>query len=74
MFTAIGYGVLAVSYRGYGGSTGSPTQSGLMQDGKAAYREARARGYDVGRRLQALRDFPCALVDAGSVPFGSRDP
>jgi hypothetical protein len=43
MFTACGYGVLAVSYRGYGGSTGSPTQDGLMQDGEAAYREARAR-------------------------------
>jgi fermentation-respiration switch protein FrsA (DUF1100 family) len=45
MFTARGYGLLAVSYRGYGGSTGSPTQGGLMQDGEAAYREARARGY-----------------------------
>jgi uncharacterized protein len=49
MFTARGYGLLAVSYRGYGGSTGSPTQSGLMQDGEAAYREARARGYDNDR-------------------------
>ena len=45
MFTARGYGLLAVSYRGYGGSTGSPTQNGLMLDGEAAYREARARGY-----------------------------
>ena len=49
MFTARGYGLLAVSYRGYGGSTGSPTQIGLMQDGEAAYREARARGYDGDR-------------------------
>jgi uncharacterized protein len=49
MLTARGYGLLAVSYRGYGGSTGSPTQSGLMQDGEAAYREARARGYDGNR-------------------------
>ncbi|HUZ92243.1 MAG TPA: alpha/beta hydrolase [Methylocella sp.] len=49
MFTACGYGLLAVSYRGYGGSSGSPTQSGLMQDGEAAYREARARGYDGDR-------------------------
>ena len=49
MFTAHGYGLLAVSYRGYGGSTGLPTQSGLMQDGEAAYREARARGYDGDR-------------------------
>ncbi len=49
MFRAHGYGVLAVSYRGYGGSTGSPTENGLMQDGEAAYREARARGYDGDR-------------------------
>jgi uncharacterized protein len=46
MFAASGYGLLAVSYRGYGGSTGSPTQTGLMRDGEAAYREARARGYE----------------------------
>ena len=43
MFTASGHGVLAVSYRGYGGSTGSPTENGLMQDGEAAYRETHAR-------------------------------
>jgi hypothetical protein len=36
MFTARRYGLLAVSYRGYGGSSGSPTQSGLLQDGEAA--------------------------------------
>jgi fermentation-respiration switch protein FrsA (DUF1100 family) len=45
MLAASGYGLLAVSYRGYGGSTGSPTQTGLMRDGETAYREARARGY-----------------------------
>src|ERR1700732_1167109 len=38
--------LLAVSYRGYGGSTGSLTQTGLMRDGDVAYREARARGYE----------------------------
>jgi pimeloyl-ACP methyl ester carboxylesterase len=43
MFTASGYGVLAVSYRGYGGSTGSPTQSGLMQDGEAACQKDKCR-------------------------------
>jgi uncharacterized protein len=45
LFAANGYGLLAVSYRGYGGSTGSPTQMGLIRDGEAAYREARSRGY-----------------------------
>jgi fermentation-respiration switch protein FrsA (DUF1100 family) len=49
VFAASGYGFLAVSYRGYGGSTGSPTEAGLMRDGGAAYREARSRGYDEDR-------------------------
>ncbi len=49
MLTARGYGLLAVSYRGYGGSTGSPTRRGLMLDGEAAYRETRARGYNGSR-------------------------
>jgi uncharacterized protein len=46
---ASGYGLLATSYRGYGGSTGSPTQKGLMEDGETAYLEARVRGYDGDR-------------------------
>jgi uncharacterized protein len=49
IFAASGYGFLAISYRGYGGSTGSPTQTGLTQDGEAVYREARARGYEGNR-------------------------
>jgi uncharacterized protein len=53
MFAASGYGFLAISYRGYGGSTGSPTQAGLMRDGEAAYREARRRGYE-GDRIVLL--------------------
>lgn len=40
---ADGMGVLAVSYRGYGGSTGRPTEDGLMRDGEAAYQYAAAR-------------------------------
>ena len=31
-----GYGVLLVSYRGYGGNSGSPTEEGLFTDGRAA--------------------------------------
>lgn len=38
-----GYGVLATSWRGYGGSTGAPTEPGLLKDGEAAYAEARRR-------------------------------
>jgi len=49
MFAASGYGFLAVSYRGYGGSTGSPSEAGFLRDGEIAYREARARGYEGDR-------------------------
>jgi fermentation-respiration switch protein FrsA (DUF1100 family) len=32
-----GFGVVGVSYRGYGGSSGSPSEPGLIADGIAAY-------------------------------------
>ena len=32
-----GYGVLAIAFRGYPGSTGSPSEQGLLDDGQAAY-------------------------------------
>ena len=35
-----GSGVLAVAYRGYSGSTGSPSEAGLRKDAEAAYRLA----------------------------------
>jgi fermentation-respiration switch protein FrsA (DUF1100 family) len=38
-----GTGLLAVSYRGYGGSTGEPTEIGLHLDAEAAYAFAAAR-------------------------------
>ncbi len=34
---ANGVGVIALSYRGYGGSTGTPTETGLHRDAEAAY-------------------------------------
>lgn len=40
---ADGVGLLAVSYRGYGGSTGSPTEAGLIEDARAAYAFAAQR-------------------------------
>jgi fermentation-respiration switch protein FrsA (DUF1100 family) len=43
--TATGAGVLGVEYRGYAGSTGSPSEDGLLRDGEAAYAEAIARGF-----------------------------
>jgi fermentation-respiration switch protein FrsA (DUF1100 family) len=35
--TADGTGLVAIDYRGYGGSTGSPSEAGLLIDAKAAY-------------------------------------
>jgi uncharacterized protein len=35
--TAQGEGLVALSYRGYGGSTGRPTEAGLIDDARAAY-------------------------------------
>jgi len=49
-FRESGFGLLAIAYRGYGGSSGEPTQAGLMLDAEAAYAEAARRGYS-GRRL-----------------------
>jgi fermentation-respiration switch protein FrsA (DUF1100 family) len=40
---ADGTGLIALSYRGYGGSSGSPTEAGLIADAEAAYRFAAAR-------------------------------
>jgi fermentation-respiration switch protein FrsA (DUF1100 family) len=45
---ADGTGLLALSYRGYGGSSGSPTEAGLIADARAAYGYATAR-YPAGR-------------------------
>ena len=41
--TSDGTGLLALSYRGYGGSSGSPTEAGLIRDAEAAHDFAAAR-------------------------------
>lgn len=46
--TADGTGLVALSYRGYGGSSGHPSEQGLIADGRAAYDFAAAR-YGAGR-------------------------
>ncbi len=43
MLTASGLGLVALSYRGYGGSSGRPTESGLIADALAAYAFAAER-------------------------------
>src|SRR5260221_230684 len=47
-FVADGTGLVALSYRGYGGSTGNPTEAGLIADAEAVYGFAAAR-YPVER-------------------------
>jgi uncharacterized protein len=47
--TADGTGLVALSYRGFGGSTGAPTEQGLIYDAETAYRFATER-YP-GRRI-----------------------
>ncbi len=41
--TSDGTGLVALSFRGYAGSTGSPSEQGLMQDAEAAYAFTNAR-------------------------------
>lgn len=41
--TVAGFGLLALNYRGYGGSSGRPTEAGLLRDADAAYRFAVGR-------------------------------
>jgi len=44
-----GFGAAFLSYRGYGGSTGSPSETGLMIDAKTAYDHLRSLGYPADR-------------------------
>ena len=79
--TADGTGLLALSYRGYGGSTGKPTEDGLIRDALAAYDFATARypvqrivlwgeslGTAVAIALAAERTVGGVMLDA---PFSS---
>jgi len=44
LFHDEGYGVLATSWRGFGGSTGSPSEAGLILDGRGGVRFLQDRG------------------------------
>lgn len=69
--TADGTGLVALSFRGYGGSSGKPTEHGLLNDGAAAYAFAAAHypserivpwGYSLGSGV--------AVAIAASRPVG----
>jgi hypothetical protein len=68
--TATGAGVLGVEYRGYAGSTGSPSEDGLLRDGEAAYAEAMARGF-APARIVAMGE---SLGTGVAVDLASRHP
>lgn len=46
-----GYGMLLVSYRGYGGNPGSPSEDGLYADGRAAMAFLAERGVEPGETV-----------------------
>jgi hypothetical protein len=75
--TEDGTGLFAVSYRGYGGSTGTPTEAGLLLDARAAYAAAAARfgagrligygeslGTGVVLKLAAEQALPAVILEA----------
>jgi pimeloyl-ACP methyl ester carboxylesterase len=78
LLSADGAGVMAVSWRGYGGSTGSPTEEGLMADARAVYASARSRvdprqivlvgeslGTGVAVKLAADAPVAALILDSG---------
>ncbi|MGB6350466.1 MAG: alpha/beta hydrolase [Pseudolabrys sp.] len=75
--TADGTGLLALCYRGYCGSTGRPSESGLLRDAMAAYDFVRSRfparrivlfgeslGTGVAIALAADREIDALILDA----------
>jgi hypothetical protein len=81
-YVEAGHGVLLVEYRGYGGNPGSPSESGLYLDGRAAIDFLAARGVAPDRivlygeslggavaiELARDRDFAAIVLEA---PFTS---
>jgi len=69
--TGDGTGLVALSYRGYGGSSGRPSEAGLIDDAQAAYAFAAAR-YPAKRIVawgESLGSGP-AVVVAAQEPVG----
>jgi fermentation-respiration switch protein FrsA (DUF1100 family) len=48
-YQARGYGVAFLSWRGYGGSTGRPSETGLLTDARVAYEHLRQNDIAAGR-------------------------
>ena len=69
--TADGTGLVALSYRGYGGSSGTPSEQGLIRDAEAAYRFA-AEHYPARRIVPwgELLGTAIAVATAAEHPAG----
>lgn len=77
-FVEAGYGVLLVSWRGYGGNPGAPSEAGLLADGRAALDHVEGRGpvvlfgeslgSGVAVPLAAEREVAALILEA---PFAS---
>ena len=61
-FLADGHGVLLVGYRGYGGNPGSPTEQGLLQDGRAAVRYVLDKGVSSDRVVLLGESLGCGIA------------
>ncbi|HLQ18174.1 MAG TPA: alpha/beta fold hydrolase, partial [Tabrizicola sp.] len=48
-YQAQGFGAVFLSWRGYGGSTGAPSEAGLLADAKTAYDHLRGQGLAADR-------------------------
>lgn len=65
-----GFGVLLAEYRGYGGSSGSPSEEGVITDGLAAFDYLAAQGSEpIGILGQSIGAAVAVPVAAARTPF-----
>lgn len=81
-FVDEGFGILTLAYRGFGGSTGRPSEAALVADGKLAFDWVRSRGIEpqrivlfgeslgTGVAVQVAADRPAAGIILDS-PYSS---
>jgi len=68
-----GFGIAFLSWRGYGGSSGRPTETGLLIDAKTAYDHLRSKGLPPDRIIlvgESLGTGPAVLTAAAN-PVGA---
>jgi uncharacterized protein len=68
--TETGDGLLAVEYRGYPGSTGSPSEDGLLRDGEATY----AKALELGLRPNRIVAMGESLGTGVAADLAARHP